>query len=58
MWKGSNDKGVGRVHELNVVEECHEVGQEIVWCSSSGVVILERVGRGRQPMGLRACMGA
>jgi hypothetical protein len=24
----SNDKGVGIVHELNAVEECHEVGQE------------------------------
>ena len=35
----SNDKGVGTVHELNVVEECHEVEQEIGWCSSNGVVI-------------------
>ena len=35
----SNDKGVATVHELNVVEECHEVEQEIGWCSSNGVVI-------------------
>jgi hypothetical protein len=58
MWKGLNDKGVGAVHELNVVEECHEVEQETGWCSSSSAVILERVGRGRQPMGLHVSMGA
>jgi hypothetical protein len=30
MWKASNEKGVGAVHELNAVEECHEVEQETV----------------------------
>ena len=52
-----NDKGVSAVHELIVVEECYEVEQKIGWCSSSGAVILERVGRGRQPTGLRTSMG-
>ena len=54
----SNDKGVAAVHELNDVEECYEVEQETRWCSSSSAVILERVGRGRHPMVLRASMGA
>ena len=54
----SNDKGVAAVHELNAVEECNEVEQEIGWCSSNGAVILERVGRGRPPMGLHASMSA
>ena len=56
VW--SNDKGVAAVHELNAVEECNEVEQEIAWCSSNGAVILERVGRGRPPMGLHASMSA
>jgi hypothetical protein len=58
MWKGSNDKDVGTVHELNAVEECHKVEPKTGWCSMVSVIILERVGRGRQPMALCACMGA
>jgi hypothetical protein len=46
------------VYKLSVVKECHEVEQEIGWCSSNGAIILERVGRGIQPMGLHASMSA
>ena len=56
--EGANEKGIGAVHELNDIEECYEVEQETRWCSLDGAVILERVEGGRQPMGLRASMGA
>jgi hypothetical protein len=29
MWEGRNDEGVGMVLELNVIDECREVEQEI-----------------------------
>jgi hypothetical protein len=60
MWEGLDDKGAGvvLVQELNALKECHEMEWETIWCSLGGGVNLERVGRGRKLMGLRASMGA
>ena len=60
MWEGLDDKGAGvvLVQELNALEECHEMEWETIWCSMGGGANLERVGRGRKLMGLRASMCA
>lgn len=36
MWEGPDGKGARTMHELSVVDECREMEQETVWCSSGG----------------------